>query len=320
MRTKFWAAVFVLAAFVAQAHAEAVFLLEEPFGAFGGMNPTGHAAVYLTRVCAASPTLLRRCEPGEAGVVISRYRNIAGYDWIAVPLLPYLYAVDTLQDIPQSADAQSVAALRDAYRRSHLLSIAPDDAEGHAPGGEWTQLVGSAYDRRTYGFSIATSQQQDDALIQQFNTRRNRSHFDILLHNCADFSKAILNFYYPHSVHRNLFADAGITTPKQVAKSLVSYGRKHPAVLNSTFVIPQVPGSIHRSRHVDGVLEALLKSKKYVLPLAISHPAVTASLVVAYLVKGRFNPKQNAITFDVARAVQAEPLMSLIPQSVSAFR
>jgi len=36
--------------------------MEEPFGNFGDMNPTGHAAIYLNRVCAETPTQLRRCE------------------------------------------------------------------------------------------------------------------------------------------------------------------------------------------------------------------------------------------------------------------
>src|SRR3974377_2118234 len=104
MRVRLWAFTIIFAALVAQAHADAAFLLEEPYGTYGHMNPTGHAAVYLNRVCAVSPTLLRRCEPGEAGVVISRYHRIAGYDWIAIPLIPYLYAVDSVQDVPQSAD------------------------------------------------------------------------------------------------------------------------------------------------------------------------------------------------------------------------
>ena len=63
------------------ARADVALLLEEPFGAFGGMTPTGHAAIYLSRVCADSLLSLRRCDEGEQGVVISRYHRIAGYDW-----------------------------------------------------------------------------------------------------------------------------------------------------------------------------------------------------------------------------------------------
>ena len=91
------------------------------------MNPTGHSAVYLNHVCAASPTELRMCRPGESGVVISRYHKIGGLDWVAIPLIPYLYAVEDVSEVPQSVDQAQVAALRDAYRRKHLLE----------PGTEW---------------------------------------------------------------------------------------------------------------------------------------------------------------------------------------
>ena len=107
------------------AHADVALFLEEPYGKMGAMDPTGHAAVYLTNVCASSPTRLRRCRPGEVGVVISRYHRVAGYDWLAIPLLGYLYAVDSLRKIPTSADAETVAALRDAYRRAHFLANCP---------------------------------------------------------------------------------------------------------------------------------------------------------------------------------------------------
>src|SRR5580698_2492465 len=122
------------------AHASVALFMEEPYGAFGAMNPTGHAAVYLNHVCADSPVSLRPCHDGEYGVVISRYHKIDGYDWIAIPLIPYLYAVDDVSEIPASVDKEQVAALRDAYRREHLLALAPNNKEGGAPNGEWTEL------------------------------------------------------------------------------------------------------------------------------------------------------------------------------------
>src|ERR1700761_8295688 len=87
------------------AHAEIAILMEEPYGTFGHMNPTGHAAVYLNNICAATPTERPPCKPGEAGVVISRYHRVAGYDWVAIPLIPYLYAVEKTSEIPPTATA-----------------------------------------------------------------------------------------------------------------------------------------------------------------------------------------------------------------------
>jgi len=284
-----------------RAHADAALLMEEPYGTFGAINPTGHAAVYLNHICAETPTELRPCRKGEFGVVISRYHRVAGYDWLAIPLVPYLYAVERVDDVPTTADAPLVAQLRDTYRRRHLLNIVPDattgedpDDAGKPPTGDWTQLVGASYDRRIYGFQIATTREQDERFIAEFNDRPNVSHFNLFFRNCADFSKALLNAYYPHAIRRNIFVDLGITTPKQVARSLTKYARRHPELTFSTFVIPQVPGSIHRSHPINGVVEALVKSKKYVVPLVVLNPQLTAGMVVAYLTDGRFSPPKDA--------------------------
>ena len=82
------------------AGASATLLLEEPYGHLGFFTATGHAAVYLSGVCAETPLVLRPCAPGELGSVISRYDGVGGYDWVAIPLIPYLYAVDRPEDIP----------------------------------------------------------------------------------------------------------------------------------------------------------------------------------------------------------------------------
>jgi hypothetical protein len=303
--------VLLLMAQAACARASVALLMEEPYGDLGAFDPAGHAAVYLNHVCAASPTELRACRPGEFGVVISRYHRIHGYDWIAIPLIPYLYAVEDASEAPALVDKDQVAGLRDAYRRRHLEGLAPDDAEGGTPKGDWTQLVGSSYDRTIHGFEVTSSAQQDERFIAIFNDRRNKGHFNVLLHNCADFSREVLDIYVPHAVHRSVVADLGITTPKQVAKSLVKYGRKHPEVEMSAFVIPQVPGSIARSHAVDGVAESLVKSKKYLLPMAILSPELAGGVVVAYLSEGRMTLPKNAMVFNVddpeMEPVQAAP-------------
>lgn len=279
------------------ARADITLLLEEPYGTFGGMNPTGHSAIYFSRVCADTPVSLRRCRDGELGVVISRYHRVGGYDWIAIPLIPYLYAVDDPSGVPTAATYSEVAGLRDEYRRAHLEEVAPDAPGGATPEGDWTQLVGEAYDRRIYGFTIKTTAQQDDALIKRLNSRPNQVRFQILFHNCADFARHIIDFYYPRAVHRNFAADLGIMTPKQAAKSLVHYSKKHPGLDLSSFEIAQVPGAIPRSSPVRGVLESLIKSKRYALPLvsvAVLHPAVGGGLAYALVEGSRFDPRHEA--------------------------
>jgi len=297
--TRFLLLVTIVLLGAARGYASVALLMEEPYGEFGAFNPTGHAAVYLNHICAESPTSLRPCHNGEYGVVVSRYHRIDGYDWIAIPLIPYLYAVDSLNDVPKSVDKEKVAALRDAYRREHLLQLAPNRRDGGVPKGEWTQLVGASYDRKIHGFEVDSSPEQDQRFIALFNDRRNIGHFNLLFHNCADFSRVVLDTYFPHAIHRNFIADAGLMTPKQVARSLVKYGKKHPEINMTAFVIPQVSGSVRRSHGVDGVAESLVKSRKYLLPLAVLSPEFTGGIVVAYLADGRMRLPKNATIFNV---------------------
>jgi hypothetical protein len=288
------------------AGASATLLLEEPYGHLGFFTATGHAAVYLSAVCAETPLVLRPCEPGELGVVISRYDGVGGYDWLAIPLIPYLYAVDRPEDIPLFADPKMVYFLRDQYRRKYLEMVAPDRDDGRAPGGNWYELIGSAYDRAAYGFEIETSAEQDAAFVERYNSATNRSHFHITYRNCADFAKDVMNFYYPKALHRSIVADAGMTTPKQMAKMLIRFSERHEELAFSRFVIPQVPGSAARSTPVHGVVESFLKSKKYIVPTAVVNPILAGCVVAIYVGTGagRFNPSQHAMVYNAERVLE----------------
>jgi hypothetical protein len=306
MRTRFgvswtlWLCAVLLPCFIStpRAHADATLLLEEPYSYDGALAGTGHAAVYLDHVCAQTPVELRPCAPGEEGVVLSRYKAIAGYDWIAIPLVPYLYAVEERENIPLFADPKLVAFLRDQYRRKYLESFAPDRPDGGTPAGDWYELVGSAYDRTTYAFEIETSARQDALLIEKFNDESNRKRYSFIKHNCADFVREVINFYYPHALHRSVIGDLGVTTPKQVAKALARYGRRHPELQTANFVIPQVPGAMRRSKPVHGALESVLAAKKYMVPLLLLHPYVSGGVLAAYLGHGRFDPARHALVLD----------------------
>ena len=184
-----------------------------------------------------------------------------------------------------------------------LEEIVPDLPDGSAPKGDWTQLIGSSYDRTIYSFELKTTAEQDNQFIRAFNSRRNKTDFHLLFHNCADFARQAMNFYYPGAVHRSWIADAGIMTPKQAAKSLLQYTKKHPQDDLTTVVIPQVPGTVPRSTPVRGVLESVLKSKKYMVPLAplaVLHPVFGGSLAFAWVEDRRFDPRHLAAAEDPA--------------------
>jgi len=283
---------------IPRARAGVTLFLGEPYSIDGAFAGTGHSAVYLSGVCATSPVILRRCAPGETGIVLSRYRGIGGYDWIAIPLVPYLYAVEKREDIPLFADKKLLAFLRDRYRRDHLESLVPDLPDGGTPGGHWYELIGASYIRTIYTFEIETNPEQDAKLILMLNDRSNRQRWNLVTANCADFARQIISFYYPHSVHRSIIGDLGVTTPKQLARTLSKYSRRHPELQTASFVIPQIPGTNPRSKRVHGVLESALTAKKYMLPLFLLHPYIAGSLVALYVGPWHFNPGKNALILD----------------------
>jgi hypothetical protein len=304
--SKVWAVVLLCFACVSvRAHAGATLFLEEPYSYDGTFAGTGHTAVYLDRVCAATPIKLRRCAPGEQGIVLSRYHGVAGYDWLAIPLIPYLYAVDSPEKVPLYADPKLEAFLRDRYRRQYLETIVPDVDNGETPEGPWIQLVGAAYDRTIYAFEIETSAEKDDELIELFNARQNKGLYKLLSANCADFVRGVVNFYYPGALHRSVIADFGVTTPKQIAKCLVHYSKHHPQLQFTNFVIPQVPGTVKRSKPVRGVVESAFKAKKYMVPLLAWHPAIVGCFAAAYITgTSGFEPGRHALVFDPNRDLE----------------
>jgi hypothetical protein len=281
-------AIMVLALCPARSRAQAALLMEEPYGFFGAVNPTGHTAIYFERVCAETPLKLRRCQPGEMGAVLSRYQGIVGYDWVAMPLLPYLYSIEKPSEMPAQVNRVAVDKLRDRYHEAHLLDLGEEIPRGGFLHGGWTELVGASYERRIYVFRFNTSEQQDDAFIASMNAQANRSRFSLLFNNCSDFARQILNFYFPGTFARSVFPDAGMTTPKHLAFRLVRYAHKHPETQLAVFEIPQVPGYRRLSRANKSIAESFVTTTGYVIPLAVLNPYVAGGLAVDYFARGRY--------------------------------
>jgi hypothetical protein len=273
---------------VPRCHAQAALLLEQPYGFFGALNPTGHTAIYFERICAETPVKLRRCEPGEMGAVVSRYQGMAGYDWVAIPLFPYLYSVENAASVPERASRETVARLRSNYHEKYLLSLGDKLRPGNMIHGGWKELVGVSYERRIYAFRFETTESQDDAFIARMNDGANDSHFELLFNNCADFARVALNYYFPGTFKRSAFPDAGVTTPKLIAYKLVRYGEKHPEAGVSIFEIPQVPGSRRPSGTNKNIAESLITTG-YAVPIAVLNPYLAGALLVDYLVRGHYH-------------------------------
>ena len=318
-------------------HARGVLLMEEPYGFFGTLLPIGHSAIYLDQVCAETPLLLRRCKAGEMGAVVTRNAGISGYDWVAIPIIPYLYSVENPSEIPAHADSKVVWKIRNQYHESHLLSLGGNLTAGNFIKGGWALLVGMSYERRMYAFSFETTPEQDDMLIARMNAGKNRSHFEYFYNNCADFDRFVLNNYFPHTFRRSLFTDAAITTPKAISHKLVQYAHKHPEMQLTVFEIPQIPGYRRQSHPNKGVAEGLLTTG-YAIPIALANPYVAGGIVVEYLARGRFHPiprhpqilapgdllaltaATNTPQNPVSAGVQAPGAAANVPEEAQGFR
>ncbi|HEY1805134.1 MAG TPA: hypothetical protein VGG45_11735 [Terracidiphilus sp.] len=283
----FWTSFCVLAAGSCQrASGQAALLLEDAAGFSSVLSPSGHVALYFARICADTPTRLRRCGPGELGTVISRYEGIKGRDWLAIPLLPHLYAVEDPLTVPTHVDHASVAELRQAYHDAHLTVLGNVPVGGRLMPG-WNQLVGAAFERRIYAFRFETTPEQDDALIARLNDSPQVPHFNFITRNCADFVSDILNEYFPGAFKRRILPDAGITMPRQTAYQLECYARKHPELHLQLMEIPQIPGYRRESGRSKSVAGSLVFTGD-LIPLALLDPYVAAGVLADYLIFGRY--------------------------------
>src|SRR5215469_1295780 len=247
------------------------------------ISGTGHSAVYFSRICADSPVKLRLCRPDENGSVMSNYINIGepqDFEWNIVPLNIYLYGVEDPQFRPLFGSYAIKNLLEERYRTKYLQGYCDSPQCSTSNKAEWREMVGATLIRGMYVFVIDTTAEQDKALIAQFNAAPNENHFNGITRNCADFTKRVINTYFPHAASADYLNDFGMTSPKAIARSFVRYGVKNPELNLRVMHFAQVPGTIKRSSDVRSGTEQLYRSKKFLIPMLIfadyGVPAVAA--------------------------------------------
>ncbi len=282
---------FLLLAPVAARADVSLFVLES-LGVAGEFTGSGHTAIYFSNICADGPTALRLCVPGEHGAVISSYPNFSenlDREWIAVPVFAFLYGVERADDIPLYANGKVRNFLRENFRQNHMQSAIPDTADGSMPAGAWQTMLSMAFNRDVYSFNIKTTAREDALFLQKFRERPVDGKFNAFSRNCADFSKKVINFYFPGATKRDLINDFGITTPKALARSFTRYASSRPERMFNVTKVSQVHGPIWRSNDNRNFTEKALVSKKYLVPSLFFYPPLFAGFAAAYLVTGRFS-------------------------------
>lgn len=267
-------------------------LVEEAVGGAGEFTGSGHAAVYLSNLCAESPTQLRHCKPGEEGAVVSTYPEFGAqksYKWMAIPLTAFLYAVTTREEKPLYANGKIRRYLRDQYRLQHLTSLVPSLPDSSMPPGRWAEMLGGGINRDIYALTVRTTSAQDAKLLADFQKMTNVNNFSTMYNNCADFARDTVNLVFPGSSHRDVLNDFTMTTPKAIARSFTRYATARPELNFHIVKYSQIDGAIRRSLNNRNFTEKSIVSKKYFLTMAFTMPELLPIMGITYLTTGWYN-------------------------------
>ena len=289
---------FVLACLTCpRARGDVGIVLNESLGvSMDRISGTGHSAVYFSRICPESPVKLRLCRPDENGSVMSNYINMGepqGFEWNIVPLNIYLYGVEDPRFRPLFGSFAIKNLLEERYRAKYLQGYCDGPPCSTSYKAEWREMVGATQIRGMYVFVIDTTIKQDEALIAQFNAAHNENHFNGITRNCANFTKRVINSYFPHAASTDYLNDFGMTSPKAIARSFVRYADKNPKLNLRVLHFAQVPGTIKRSSDVRSGTEQLYRSKKLLIPMLIFADYGVPAVAASYLLTGRFNPERE---------------------------
>ena len=270
---------------------------------------SGHTAVYFSRICPESPVKLRLCEPGEQGSVISNYITLGEdqpFEWNIVPLNVYVYGVENPRYRPMVGSQKIKHVLEARYREKYLSEYCASESCQTSHKAEWREMVGASLERSIYMFVVDTTVQQDLAVIEHFNAEANENHFNGMIRNCADFTRRIINTYFPNATEPDYINDFGMTSPKAIARSFTRYAHRHPDAGFRVLHFAQVPGTIKRSSECRAGTEQLVRSKKLLVPMLIFADHVLPFVAASYILTGRFNPQRELEEHSTIEATEAE--------------
>ena len=257
---------------------------------------SGHSAVYFSRICPDSPVKLRLCHAGEQGSVMSNYTTLGEdqpFEWNVVPLNIYLYGVENAHYRPIVGSQQIKHVLEERYRENYLDDYCASESCRTSNKAEWREMVGATLARSMYMFVVETTVEQDLHLIEQFNSLPNENHFNGMTRNCADFTRRVINAYFPGATGPDYINDFGMTSPKAIARSFTRYAKRHPEAHFRVLHFAQVPGTIKRSTVARAGTEQLFRSKKLLVPMLIFADHVLPFVAASYIFTGRFNPQSE---------------------------
>jgi hypothetical protein len=289
--------IFVCLTSIPPARADVGVILNESLDtSVARITGSGHSAIYFSRICPESPIKLRLCRPDEQGSVMSNYTTLGEdtpYEWNIVPLSMYLYGVEDPRNRPLFGTWKIKHALEERYRGNILAAYCETQSCRTSNKAEWREMVGATLERSLYMFIVSTTVEQDEAFIAEFNSLPNQNHFNGVTNNCANFTRRVLNTYFPKAAHPDYINDFGMTSPKAIARSFSHYAEHHPDSHFYVLHFAQLPGTIKRSSEARSGTEQLYRSKKLLVPMLIFADHALPFVAASYVLTGRFNPEHE---------------------------
>jgi hypothetical protein len=272
-------------------------MLSDPTGdGSSRFTEAGHASVYLSNICPVSPLKLRLCAAGEQGSVISNYAHLGenkSYEWNIIPLSIFLYGFDDPLERPLVASLSLKRSLEEQYRKQHLRELCEGPPCSTKLDLNWRDTVATTFVRGVYLFAVHTTAEQDQKFIQYFNERSNVNHYNGFRNNCADFTRRVIDQYFPHAASPDYINDFGMTSPKAVARSFTRYAeRRHELGLYITR-FAQLPSNRKLTGDARDGTDAMIHQKKWVLPLLALRQYELPVVAVTYVLTARFNPEKE---------------------------
>ena len=226
------------------------------------------------------------------------------FEWNIAPLSIYLYGVENPQDRPLFASQKIKGLLEERYREKFLSAYCSGPPCTTSKKGDWRYMVGATLTRGIYIFVVKTTVQQDLNLIREFNAAPNKNHFNGVWRNCANFTKRVINTYFPHATRAEYLNDFGMTSPKAVARSFTRYALRRPELQFRVLHFAQIPGVIKLSSMPRDGTEQMYHSKKLLVPMIFFGYHELPFFVASYVLTGRFNPEREAEEYPRAEVTE----------------
>ena len=80
-----------------------------------------------------------------------------------------------------------------------------------------------------------------------------------------------------------------MTTPKTLAREVDAYGQTHPNLHLRIYEVPQIPGTLPRSRPIRGAAESLITNRLYFTVVLILEPELMLTDWIIYEKRGKYS-------------------------------